>query len=76
VRWSDIPGSFLGNGSANTFPLLGNSFLIMQQLGYNNGRAVFFTWSVPRGYKRDEVWRVVSSVRESVEKGLEPEAKE
>jgi hypothetical protein len=31
----------------------------MQQLDYNNGRAVFSTSSVPRGYKRDEVWSLV-----------------
>jgi hypothetical protein len=24
----------------------------MQQLDYNNGRAVFYTWSVPRCYKQ------------------------
>jgi hypothetical protein len=30
-RWADIPGHFLGNGSVNTFPLLGISFLIMQK---------------------------------------------
>jgi hypothetical protein len=39
-----------GNGSVNTFPLLGSGFLILQQLHYNNGRAVFFLWSVPRCY--------------------------
>jgi ribose 1,5-bisphosphokinase PhnN len=58
--------SFLGNGSVNTFPLLGRRFLIMQQLDYNNGRAVLSTWSVPRGYERDE----------SVKRGLERKAKE
>jgi hypothetical protein len=31
----------LGNGSVNTFPLLGSRFLIMQQLDYNNGNGVF-----------------------------------
>jgi hypothetical protein len=30
-------------------------FLITQQLDYNNGTAVLSTWSVPRGYKPDEV---------------------
>jgi hypothetical protein len=44
----------------------------MQQLDYNNGRAVFSTWSVTRYFKaRDEV-SSVSSVRESVKRGLEP----
>jgi hypothetical protein len=41
-RWADIPGLFLGNGSVNTFPLLGSRFLITQQLDYNNRRAVFY----------------------------------
>jgi hypothetical protein len=34
---------FLGNGSVNTFLLLGSRFL-----DYNNGRPVFSVWSVPR----------------------------
>jgi hypothetical protein len=41
ARRADIPEPFLSNGSVYTFPLLGNIFLIMQQLG-NNGRAVFY----------------------------------
>jgi hypothetical protein len=28
---------------------------------YNNGRAVFSTWSVPRSYKQDYVWNLVVS---------------
>jgi hypothetical protein len=32
---------FLGNGSENTFLLLGSKFLIMQQLDYNNGNVMF-----------------------------------
>jgi hypothetical protein len=47
-RWENILTLFLGNGSVNTFPLLGSRFLIMQQLDYNSGRAVFTAWSVPR----------------------------
>jgi hypothetical protein len=35
------PDPFLGNGSVNTFLLLGSRFLIMQQLHYNNRGAVF-----------------------------------
>jgi hypothetical protein len=66
---------FLGNGSLNTFPLLGSSFLIMQQLDYKNGRAVFSTWSVPRCYKQG-IRLELSSVRESVKRGLDPEAEE
>jgi hypothetical protein len=53
--------AILINGSVNTFPLLGSRFLIMQQLYYNNGRAVFSTWSVSRCYKLDEVWSLVES---------------
>jgi hypothetical protein len=72
ARWADIPGPFLGNASVNTFPLLGSRFLIMQQLDYNNGRAVFSTWSVPRVYKQDKIWSLVSwefsSVRETVKR--------
>jgi hypothetical protein len=60
ARWADIPGPFLGNGSVNTFPLLGNRFLIMQQLDYNSGRAVFSAWFALRGYKWNEVWSLVS----------------
>jgi hypothetical protein len=40
----------------------------------NNGRAVFSTWSVPRCYKQGG--RSVSSVREPMKRGLEPEAEE
>jgi hypothetical protein len=68
-------GLFLGNGSVNTYPLLGSRFLIMQQLDYNNGKSVFSMWSVPRCYKRG-TRSVVSSVQESVKRGLEPEAEE
>jgi hypothetical protein len=39
----DIAGPFLGNGSVNAFPLLDSRFFIMEQLDYNNGRAVFST---------------------------------
>jgi hypothetical protein len=53
VRWADIPGPFPGNGSVNTFPLLDSRFLIMQQLDYSTGRAVFTIWSVPRCYKQE-----------------------
>jgi hypothetical protein len=46
----------------------------MQKLEYSNARAMFGTWSVPRGYNQDEVRSLVSSVRESVKEGREPEA--
>jgi hypothetical protein len=49
-------------------------------LDYNSGRPMFPAWVVPRGCKRDEVWCLlqlrVNSVRESVKRELEPEAKE
>jgi hypothetical protein len=54
ARWVDIPGPFLGNGSVNTFPLLGSRLLIIQQLDYNNGRYVFSIWSVLRCYTRSD----------------------
>jgi hypothetical protein len=73
--WVDIPGLFLGSGSVNTFPLLGNRFLITQQLDYNSGIAVFSTWFMPRCYKQG-MRSVDSSVEESVKRGLEPEAEE
>jgi hypothetical protein len=38
----DKPKTSLGNGLVNTFPLLGSRILIMQQLNYNNERAVFY----------------------------------
>jgi hypothetical protein len=70
-----MPGPFLGNGSVNTFPMLDIRFLIMQKLGYKNGRAVFSTWSVPRCYKQGTRLDL-SSVRESVKRGLESEAED
>jgi hypothetical protein len=39
---ADILGLFLGNTLVNMFPFLGSRFLIMQQLDYNNERAVFY----------------------------------
>jgi hypothetical protein len=48
ARWSDIPGPFLGNGSVNTFPLLGSGFLIMQHLDYKTGIAVSYVGHVER----------------------------
>jgi hypothetical protein len=53
-------------------PLLGSRFLIKQQLDYNNGRAVFSTWSVPRCCKQGTRLEL-SSVRKSVKRVLEPE---
>jgi hypothetical protein len=47
----------------------------MRQLDYNNGIAVFSAWSMPRCYKQ-KTGSVDSSVRESVNRGLEPEAEE
>jgi hypothetical protein len=39
--------SVVRNGSVNTH--------LQQQFNYNNRRAVFSMWSMPRGYKWDEV---------------------
>jgi hypothetical protein len=70
-----IPRPFLGNGLVNTFLLLGSRFLITQLLDYNNGRTVFSTWCVEMLQARDKV-SLVSSVWESVKRGLESEAEE
>jgi hypothetical protein len=59
MRWLCIQWPLLSNGAVNTFLLLDNRFLIMQQLDYNSGEAVFSTWSVPRGHKREEVWSLI-----------------
>jgi hypothetical protein len=45
------------------FLLLGNKLLIMQQLDYNNGNGVFYTWSAQRGYKQGEVWSLVKKYK-------------
>jgi hypothetical protein len=58
---------FLGNGSVNTFPLLGSRFLIMQQLDYNNRRDVI---------SKGQGQLVDSSVWESVKTGFGLEAEE
>jgi hypothetical protein len=58
-----MPGPFLGNGSVNTFPLLGSRFLIIQQLNYNNGTAVFFAGSMPTGCKRDDGWSLDENIK-------------
>jgi hypothetical protein len=50
---------FLGNGSVNTFPLLGRKFLIMQQLEYNNGNEYFYVVRAKMLCKRDKVsWQL------------------
>jgi hypothetical protein len=41
ARQADITDPFLGNGSVNTFPLLGRRFLLMQQFGCNNENVIF-----------------------------------
>jgi hypothetical protein len=51
-QWLCKQRPFLGNGSVNTFRLLGSRFLIMQQLDYNNGTGMFSMWSVPRCCKQ------------------------
>jgi hypothetical protein len=35
--------TFLSNGSVNTFPLLGNRFLIIQNFDYSNGNEMFLS---------------------------------
>jgi hypothetical protein len=58
-RDRQIPDSFLGNCSVNTFPLLGSRLLIIRKLYYKNGKAVFSTSSVLKGYKQNEGFRLV-----------------
>jgi hypothetical protein len=55
--------------------LLGSRLLIIQQMDYNNRRAVFSMWSVPR-CKQGTSQLIVRSVRESMKRRLEPEAEE
>jgi hypothetical protein len=55
-------------------PVAREQILNNATVGLHNGRAVFSMWSVPRGYRRDEVWNLVDSfVREYVKRGLEAE---
>jgi hypothetical protein len=61
----------MGNSSVNMFPLLGSTFLIMQQLDYSNGNGVFL-----HGPSRDVISKgqsqlLVTSVQESVKRGPE-----
>jgi hypothetical protein len=55
-------------------PVATQQVLNKSLLDYNNGWAVFSTWSVPRYKKRTR--SVDGSVLESVKKGSEPEAEE
>jgi hypothetical protein len=57
----------MGNGSVNTFPLVGSRFLILQQLEYDNENGVS-TWSVPRCYKQGTKSVVEISSWESVKR--------
>jgi hypothetical protein len=47
----------------------------MQQLDYNNGRTAFFVVRAEMLYARDKV-SLISSVRDSVKRGLGPEEEE
>jgi hypothetical protein len=48
----------------------------MQQLDSNNGRAMFSTWSVQDVISKGQGQLIISSVQESVKRGVEPEADE
>jgi hypothetical protein len=55
---------FLGNGSENTFPLIGSRFLITQQL-----KNMFSMWSLPRCYKQGtKLLKIVSCARKVVKR--------
>jgi hypothetical protein len=60
----DLSETFRGNGSVNTFLLLGSNFLIMQQLDYNN--------VISKGQSQLRM----SSVREAIKREHGPEAEE
>jgi hypothetical protein len=62
---------FLGNGSVNTFALLGSRLLIMQQLDCNNGNGVFLRGPCPDVINKGQSQLRVSSVPEAVKKLLE-----
>jgi hypothetical protein len=66
ARWADIPGPFLGNGLVNTFA---QQQTRTQQL-YSNTETVFSAACTEMLQARDKVR--VSSVWESVKRGLEP----
>jgi hypothetical protein len=61
-QWLCKQRPFLGNGSVNTFQLLGSIFIIMQQLDYNKRKKGVSTCSVPRSYLEDSWGDLVSSV--------------
>jgi hypothetical protein len=69
MKGADIQHPFLGKGSVNKFSLLGNRFLIMQQLGCDNGNGGVSTWFIT--ISKDKVSLKVGSVKESVKRGLE-----
>jgi hypothetical protein len=73
MKWEDIPEPFLGNGSVNTFPLLCNRFLIVQQVDYNNGKDYVFY--VVRHEMLQARESVDSYIWESVKRELEPRGK-
>jgi hypothetical protein len=56
-------------------PIARKQILNNATVDYNNGRAVFSMWSMPRCYKQG-TRSVDSSVQESVKRGHEPEAEE
>jgi hypothetical protein len=72
----DIPWPFVGNGQVNTFLLLHSRFLVMQQLDYNNGKAVFVCGPCQDDISKGQNQLIGCSVWESVNTGLEPEAEE
>jgi hypothetical protein len=73
MRWLCKQRPFLGNGWVNIFPLLGSRFLIMQQLDYNSGRAVYSMWSVPRCYSEERTrngGRRITTVRSCCQRSV------
>jgi hypothetical protein len=61
---------FLDSGLVNTFPLVSNRFLIMQQLGTTIAELCFLCGSCRDVISKGQSQLIVTSVRESV-RGLE-----
>jgi hypothetical protein len=68
-RWLCEQRPFLGNGSVNTFPLLGRSFLKKQQLEYNNGNGVFLRGPCRDVMYKEKVSCQLSFAREDLKRG-------
>jgi hypothetical protein len=62
---------FLGNGSVNTFPLVGSRFSILQQLDYNSGNGMFLRGPCRDVTSKGQSQLLESSAPETVKRGPE-----